>query len=54
MKGVDEKTIGFIPILSHRMGDVLASRTPADVDEFTCTLLAVTFGGERLERWGAL
>ncbi|KAJ0139678.1 High-affinity methionine permease [Fusarium oxysporum f. sp. albedinis] len=54
MKGVNEKAIGFMPIFSHRMGDVLANRKPADVDDFTCTLLDATFGRERLEGWRAL
>ncbi|EWY85953.1 hypothetical protein FOYG_10617 [Fusarium oxysporum NRRL 32931] len=54
MKGVNEKAIGFIPIFSHRMGDVLPNRKPADVDDFTCTLLAASFGRERLEGWRAL
>lgn len=54
MKGVNEKAIGFIPIFSHRMGDVLPNRKPADVDDFTCTLIAASFGRERLEGWRAL
>ncbi|KAM0548750.1 hypothetical protein ACHAPJ_009746 [Fusarium lateritium] len=52
-KRVDEETIGFIPIFSHRMSDILASRKPADVDDFTYTLLTVRLGQERLERWEA-
>ncbi|KAM0424380.1 hypothetical protein ACHAPT_010300 [Fusarium lateritium] len=53
MRAVKERTMGFMPIYSHRMTDVLANRKSADVDDFTHASLVVTLGHERIEWWKA-
>jgi hypothetical protein len=50
---VKENKMGFVPICSHKMGDVLIDRESADVDDFTHASLIAVMGLERVERWRA-
>lgn len=47
--GVDEDGLDFAR--RDQWGQILESRRPDQVDEFTTTTLEVTFGSERLEQW---
>ena len=44
MRTVKENKMGFIPIRSHRMGDVLIDRKSEDVNEFTHASLIAVMG----------
>ncbi|KAG5766100.1 hypothetical protein H9Q72_005850 [Fusarium xylarioides] len=51
MKRVNDMEAGFKPIFSHQLGDILTTRKPTEIDDFTYTTLIVTFGQERIEGW---
>ncbi|KAI9034922.1 uncharacterized protein KD926_005016 [Aspergillus affinis] len=51
MRTVNNNKMGFVPIRSHKMGDVLVDRKYGDVDDFTHASLIAVMGLERVERW---